>query len=114
MLCGVCCLVVLLALAIHRRRKRPDHTSGHNLASPSPPTETASRSQSVGHSSGSSESSEVAHIDQWQPHELEAGKAAPVNVDGHRQLGTSSVASSGLSERSIYNTASGTMLFVHD
>ena len=115
-LVGVCCLVVLFVLAFHRRRK-PDNGS-NSLSSPSPPTETASGSRSAGgiNNSGSSVSSNERHlaIGQWQPHDLEAGKTVPVDVDVQRQLGSSSMSSSGLSERSIYHTASGTMVFVHD
>lgn len=112
-LCGLFCLVALLAVAFLRRRnKRPAAT---NLSSPSPPTEVVSRSSqsAVNSSDGSSVSSGQQ---QWQPHELEAGKGGmPVDVDMQRQLGGgSSVGSSGLSERSMYHTASGTMVFVHD
>ena len=118
MLCGVCCLgVVLVAAFLRRSRKRHNST---NLSSPSPSTDTdaASRSQSAGdaarHSDGSSRSSNERHLSNgmvpWHSHDLEAG-GKPVDEDAQRHLDSSSVSS--LSERGIYQTASG-LLFVHD
>ena len=118
MLGGVCCLLVLLLLLSNRRTKR---TNRGSLSSPSPPTDTdvATPSHSAGYGSGSPASSHEQRLGrtvspQWQPHELEAGQAvSAVNVDAQRRLGSNSVSSTGLSERSIYHTASG-MVFVHD